>query len=65
MDLTPIFLLLGVIFFWFVVFVLSLLFFRRSLRVPTESELEQAEEHKRPQDASTGVEESVRPSAAH
>lgn len=65
MDWNPIFILLGVISFWFVIFVLALLFFGRSLRVPTESELEQAEEHGPTQDASTGAEETVRTSAAH
>lgn len=63
MDFTPILLLLGVVLFWFVVFISSLLFFRRSLRVPTEGELELAQEHAHT--ASTGVEESVRPSVAH
>lgn len=45
MDFTPIYLLLTVVFFWFVVFVASLLFFKRALGVPTEAELEQAAEH--------------------
>jgi ABC-type sugar transport system permease subunit len=65
MDLTPILLLLGVVFFWFVVFVFSLLFFKSSLRAPTEAELELAEEHKHAHDASTALDESVRPSVAH
>ncbi len=65
MDWTPIYILLGVISFWLVIFVLSLTFFRRSLRVPTESELELAAEHTHTLDASTGAEEGVRTSAVH
>ncbi len=38
-------LLLGIVFFWFVVFLFSLIFFRRALRVPTETEIELAAEH--------------------
>ena len=64
MDFTPVLLLLGVVLFWFVVFVFSIVFFRRALRVPTEAELELAEEHKHSPNAPTAVEQSVRPSVA-
>jgi hypothetical protein len=39
-------LLLGIVLFWFVVFLFSLFFFKSALRVPTEAEIELAEEHK-------------------
>ncbi|HEX8033078.1 MAG TPA: hypothetical protein VF510_04490 [Ktedonobacterales bacterium] len=65
MDLSPVLLLLGVVLFWFVVFVFSILFFRSALRVPTEAELELAEEHAHSPNAPATVEESVRPSVAH
>lgn len=65
MDLSPVLLLLGVVLFWFVVFVFSILFFRSALRVPTEAELELAEEHKHSSSTPTAVEENVRPSVAH
>jgi hypothetical protein len=54
-----------VVLFWFVVFVFSILFFRSALRVPTEAELELAEEHKHSSSTPTAVEENVRPSVAH
>lgn len=64
MDFTPI-ILSAVVVFWFIVFVFSLLFFKRALRVPTEAELELAEEHKHAHEASPAVEKSARPSVAH
>lgn len=45
---TTIGLLLGIVLFWFAVFVFSVVFFRRALRVPTEAEIELAAEHEHP-----------------
>ncbi len=59
MDLTFT-VLFSVVIFWFAVFLFSLLFFKKALRVPTEAEIELAEEHSHSHDASTGVEESAR-----
>lgn len=64
MDFTPI-ILFTVVVFWFIVFVFSLLFFKSALRVPTEAELELAEEHEHSHDASPAVEKRMRPSVAH
>ncbi|MGZ3639211.1 MAG: hypothetical protein ACXVCO_00230 [Ktedonobacterales bacterium] len=64
MDFTPVLLLLGVVLFWFVVFVFSFVFFKSALRVPTEAELELAEEHKHSPNAPAAVEETARASVA-
>jgi hypothetical protein len=63
MDPTAI-VLLTVVLFWFIVFIFSLLFFKRALSVPTEAELELAEEQKHSHNA-PAADEKVRPSVAH